>query len=585
MTFIHINFENESDVIIYRMINEKPETEKTETENSNANLFYYILGEFLKENRMHLLFLIVISLALGLLQTNGISTLTAKMIDILQKKDKGIWRIFQILCGMYILYHVLQYLFVEVNTALVTKMKQWARFKLLELVMRVNNDIFSEINFTKLNSPIHRIADLIALIISDIMAYMLPNLIFVFVIGIHFLLLSPLLSSIFLIGNLFILFFYFYTFNDVLKRNQAFESEQQEADGLLIDLLSNMDKIVYRGKVKEESDNYEMVADKNAKLGMDYYRNSNQNSSLMTFILLIVFLLSLGYLIYMQLHNQISHITFMSYITILILFREKLAGVIAQLPDFVGYVGRMTISLKYFEHINIHFEKVLKNNRFVTNEIPFHKIKFENVTYKYSTGKNIFQNKSVETTLNNNKIVGITGPSGSGKSTFIKLLIKMYPCHEGNIFIDGVNIVDLDPLYIRRNITYVNQTSKLFDKKVIENMMYGCHNKEKCEMLLKKIMKYPTIFKLYKNMDIYTKDSGLLGENLSGGQRQVVNMIGGFINPSKILVLDEPTNALDPILKKEVIQMISDFKQYKQCIVIITHDKDVFTIFDSEVKL
>ena len=86
-------------------------------------------------------------------------------------------------------------------------------------------------------------------------------------------------------------------------------------------------------------------------------------------------------------------------------------------------------------------------------------------------------------------------------------------------------------------------------------------------------------------MDIYTKDSGLLGENLSGGQRQVVNMIGGFINPSKILVLDEPTNALDPILKKEVIQMIADFKVYKQCIIIITHDKDVFSIFESEIKI
>ena len=86
-------------------------------------------------------------------------------------------------------------------------------------------------------------------------------------------------------------------------------------------------------------------------------------------------------------------------------------------------------------------------------------------------------------------------------------------------------------------------------------------------------------------MDIYTKDSGLLGENLSGGQRQVVNMIGGFINPSKILILDEPTNALDPILKKEVIQMISDFKEFKQSIIIITHDKDVFSIFDSEIKI
>ena len=83
-----------------------------------------------------------------------------------------------------------------------------------------------------------------------------------------------------------------------------------------------------------------------------------------------------------------------------------------------------------------------------------------------------------------------------------------------------MNLKDLDPLYIRKNVTYVNQTSKLFDKKVIDNMMYGCSDKDKCEAMLKKVMQYPTISKLYKNMDIYTKESGLLGENLSGGQRQ-----------------------------------------------------------------
>jgi ABC-type multidrug transport system fused ATPase/permease subunit len=558
---------------------------ETNAETKSGNIIYYLLAEFLKENKMYLLFLIIISLAVGVLQTNGISILTASLIDSLQKKEKGIWTIFQMLCGMYVLFHALEYMHVEVNTRLVIKMQQWARFKLLEMIMRVNNDIFSDSNFTKLNSPIHRISDLAASIISDILAYMLPNLIFVIVIGIHFLLLSPLLSLIFLAGNILILSFYFYTFEYTLAQNKAYEDEQQETDGLLIDLLSNMDKIVYRGKVKDESDNFEDVADKNVRLAMEYYTESNKISSVMSLIILIVFLISLGYLVYMASNKEISHVTFISSLTILILFHEKLNALISQLPSFVGYVGRMTISLKYFEHVNIHFEKVLENNRFTLTEIPFKKIKFDNVSYKYSSGNYVFQNKTIETTLTDNKIIGITGPSGAGKSTFIKLLIKMYPCEEGNIYIDGVNITELDPLYIRSNITYVNQTSKLFDKKVIENMMYGCHNKEKCEMLLKKIMNYPTIFKLYKNMDIYTKDSGLLGENLSGGQRQVVNMIGGFINPSKILILDEPTNALDPILKKEVIQMISDFKEFKQSILIITHDKDVFSIFDSEVKI
>ena len=558
-----------------------------EGENENANIFYYLLAEFAKDNKMYILSLIIISLAIGILQTNGISKLTASLINSLHdnKGKDDSWMLFKMLCGLYIAFHGLQFLFIELNTILVTKMRQWARFKLLELVMRVNNDIFSDTNFVKLNSPIHRIADLSASVISDILAYMLPNLIFVVVIGFHFLMLSPVLSLIFLVGNFFILGFYFYTFDYILRQNKEFEDEQQETDGLLIDILSNMDKIVYRGQVKDESDMFEKVADKNVRLSMDYYRTSNKISSVMTFALLFVFLISLGYLIYMQRNEEISHIVFMASLTILILFHEKLGSLIDSLPTFVGYVGRMTVSLKYFKHVNIHFEKVLKNNRFSDKEVSFHKIRFEDISYKYTTGKYIFKNKTIETMLQDNKIVGVTGSSGSGKSTLIKLLIKMFPLQEGKIYIDGVDIQELDPLYLRKNITYVNQTSKLFDKKVIENMMYGCQDREKCETLLKKIMKYPTIYKLYKNMDIYTKDSGLLGENLSGGQRQVVNMIGGFINPSRILVLDEPTNALDPILKKEVIQMISDFKEFKQSIIIITHDRDVFNIFDNEIKL
>ena len=134
-------------------------------------------------------------------------------------------------------------------------------------------------------------------------------------------------------------------------------------------------------------------------------------------------------------------------------------------------------------------------------------------------------------------------------------------------------------------MTYVNQNSKLFDKTVIDNMLYGCMDANTCTAYLNEIIKYPKINELYKNVDIQNHSSGPLGENLSGGQRQIVNIIGGLINPSKILILDEPTNALDPDLKAELIQLISDFKQYKKCIIIITHDRSVHQIFDEIVHL
>jgi ABC-type bacteriocin/lantibiotic exporter with double-glycine peptidase domain len=179
----------------------------------------------------------------------------------------------------------------------------------------------------------------------------------------------------------------------------------------------------------------------------------------------------------------------------------------------------------------------------------------------------------------------MVGLSGRGKSTFMKLVLKLYKPKTGNIFIDGQNIDNIDPDYIRNNITYVNQNSKLFDKKVIDNMLYGCLDLDTCNAYLKKIMQYKKINELYKNVDIYNQRSGALGENLSGGQRQIINIIGGLINPSKILILDEPTNALDPELKNELLELIRDFKKYKKSIIIITHDRDVHSLFDETIKI
>jgi ABC-type lipoprotein export system ATPase subunit len=90
---------------------------------------------------------------------------------------------------------------------------------------------------------------------------------------------------------------------------------------------------------------------------------------------------------------------------------------------------------------------------------------------------------------------------------------------------------------------------------------------------------------LFKNIDIDNKKSGNLGENLSGGQRQVVNIIGGLINPSKVLILDEPTNALDHALKWEVMRLIKEYSSTKNAILIISHDQEISSMFTNVVKL
>ena len=164
-------------------------------------------------------------------------------------------------------------------------------------------------------------------------------------------------------------------------------------------------------------------------------------------------------------------------------------------------------------------------------------------------------------------------------------MIKLHSIEKGEVLIDDVNLKDIDPDYIRDNITYINQNARLFDKTVLENILYGCKDESVCREHYTKILSYPKIKNLYKNVDLNNDTAGHSGESLSGGQRQIVNIIGGLVNPSKILILDEPTNALDGDLKEELLEIIKYFKPYKQSILIISHDKEIFDIFDEKIEM
>ena len=553
---------------------------------SRNELFFNLLKEFSEINKNELILFLTMSLGINVVQTNGITDITAKIMDSISKKDtNNIWNLFYYLSFFYILNQALYFVYYEIQHLLNVKVKSWGRYKLMDFVMRVNNNNFSDDNFTKLISPIHRASDLAASIINDILGWFVPNFLLLMIITIKFFHISPMLSTIFVISNLFIAFYFLNEYDGLLRANKKYESTTQRSDGTFIDLLNNMDKVIYRGTTNSESKKIKKMSDNTIENAEAYYSLSNYVSTSMVLITIFLLLTSISYIIKLFSQKKISSVDTIAGLSILALYRDKLASVIEQLPSFVGYIGRLNVCMEYFKHINDNFDKIMMSSKHDKLSLPFKQFKYDNVSYRYSSGKYIFKNKNLDFNIDNNTIVGITGPSCSGKSTLMKLLIGMYPVESGNIYIDGKNINDIDSEYLRSRVIYVNQSSKLFDKKVIENIMYGCIDPNKCKSYLNKIMKYPKIYDLYENIDIYKKDSGLFGENLSGGQRQIVNMIGGFINPSEILILDEPTNALDPELKEEVIKLINDFKQYKKCIFIITHDKDVFSIFDKEIKL
>jgi ABC-type bacteriocin/lantibiotic exporter with double-glycine peptidase domain len=367
----------------------------------------------------------------------------------------------------------------------------------------------------------------------------------------------------------------------MIEKNEIYENSNMNTESSLLELLNNADKIIHRGQTEKELGEFSQTVNKTVSNARNFFSHINDQTTIISTLMYTVMLSSVAYMIHSFYRKKIDSIFFVTILSILILYRDRMNTMVLQLSDFIESNGRTSALFKYFKEMEDEI-----NFRIYENvELDFNNITFDKATFGYSSNDiTIFNDMSVSIETRGRKIIGMTGPSGRGKSTFVKLILKIYRLTSGNIYIDGVDINDIDPDYIRKNIVYINQSGKLFDKAVIDNMLYACDD-EVCKERLNEIMSYGKIRDLYKNMDLNSNASGSLGENLSGGQRQVVNIINGLVHPSKILILDEPTNALDGELKREVINLIRIFKKYKQCIFIITHDSDMDSIFDEVLEL
>jgi ABC-type bacteriocin/lantibiotic exporter with double-glycine peptidase domain len=550
------------------------------------NIVLQLLHNFYKQEMFSTTLLVIICIILNVVQTNGISTVTANIINSLKKNNEStVNNLFILFVVLSLAYLVLFYFFKIYQNKIMTSLRQWIRNELVRLLILTNNENFSEQNFIKMNSPINRMSSVCFMVTNDIITFIMPTFIFIIVIGGYFFWSNMYLGLFFMISNLAIFLYIYLTWESTLHKNDEYEKQSSESEFYLLEILNNIDKIIYRGQSEQEINHFDDLSNKTIKKAYEFYEKTNDNSIILNLAIYLVVFVFIFYNMKLFYENNMSLVLFITLFSIIILYRDRMSTFVQIIPDFIEFIGRSNSVLNHFDDFKVDDADI--NKKYTEVDLPFDVITFENVTFKYKNGdRKIFDNFSYKLYTKDHKIIGLTGLSGRGKSSFAKLFLKMYNHYEGNIYIDGVNIRDIDANYIRKNITYVNQNSKLFDKKIIENMMYGCSHEETCHTKIKEIMeKYPKVAELFNNIDIYTKKTGPLGEHLSGGQRQIVNMIGGLINPSKILVLDEPTNALDPGLKKDLLKLIKDFRDQKKAIIIITHDQEVHELFDEKIEM
>ena len=195
-----------------------------------------------------------------------------------------------------------------------------------------------------------------------------------------------------------------------------------------------------------------------------------------------------------------------------------------------------------------------------------------NMTGGYG-GEDIIHGCDIE--VDRNQIVVIVGPNGAGKSTAMKAMLGMISLKEGSLILDGSDISKLTPQdRVAAGIAFVPQTMNIFSELTVEeNLEMGAFLRE--DNVKETIEEIYNLFPAMKD-----KRNQLAGE-LSGGQRQQVAVSRALMTRPKVLMLDEPTAGVSPIVMKEIFERIITIKNSGVAIVIVEQNaKQALNIAD-----
>jgi len=179
--------------------------------------------------------------------------------------------------------------------------------------------------------------------------------------------------------------------------------------------------------------------------------------------------------------------------------------------------------------------------------------------------------------------VGLIGRIGCGKSTFLKLLPRLYETSAGSLLLDGHDIRQFDPAFLRRNISFMAQENLLMEGSIRDNILFGRDQID--EAAFERAVKLAGVDGFASvHPEGYGLQVGPRGERLSGGERASVVLARALLGPSKMLLLDEPTAAMDNDLERRIVNNLQGWIDGRTFIVA-THRAPLLALVDRIIWL
>ena len=262
------------------------------------------------------------------------------------------------------------------------------------------------------------------------------------------------------------------------------------------------------------------------------------------------------------------------------------------LGDMTLYLGIFRSSQSTFESIFYGLSELYENGLFMSNLFKFLElepqmpvavhpvpmppqirrgIEFRNVSFKYSN-QETWALRGVNLTIRPGEKIALVGPNGAGKTTLIKLLTRLYDPTEGQVLLDGVDLRDYDLRELRQNIGVIFQDFVRYHLTAAENVGFGqverLDDRTRIVNSAEKSGAHPLILSLPQGYETTLGRWFSKGRDLSGGEWQKIALARAFMRDCQVLVLDEPTAALDAENELKVFQRFRELTTDKTAVLI-----------------
>jgi len=447
-----------------------------------------------------------------------------------------------------------------------------------KIIDRYKND-YKDIKIGNITTLLHSINRLTIYAWTFFTQEYLPQMLSMLVVCFYFLFYDVQIF-VYLFVSLILSFIGYVLAYDIYNiKNSNREREVKKIWNKLGDDINNLMNIYINNTVDEEKNKFIELNETEININTDLKNYENLTSHLIQLVVLIMYIavyLRLFHLL--KIKKQSVSFVISSFII--------LQGVLYNQLDIIWKVESVIfwfISTISFYSDSISNILLHENNNYVKNNIKNGKIVFDNICFKYNKTDSNYLFKDFSFTINSNDKVAILGRSGSGKTTLMKMIVDLHRPQKGSIYIDNIDVKNIDNEYLRSKVMYVNQRTLLFDKSVMYNIKYG-NEIISDDKILKLIQKYD-LQTIYKELQNGLQSScGVNGNNLSIGMQKTTIILRSIINDSKIIIMDEPLSGLDQQTRQKIIKLIVTECKNKT-LIVITHDKEILPYMNKQINL